>query len=55
VGPRTVLHTVEKRTLLTIPGLELGPAAVQPVTGCYTELSRLLFDYLLTGKHPVEI
>jgi hypothetical protein len=37
VDPRVGLDDLEKRTFLTLPGLELRPSAVQPVDSRYTD------------------
>jgi hypothetical protein len=37
VGPRAGLNDVERRKILPLPGLELRPAAVQPVASRYTD------------------
>jgi LEA14-like dessication related protein len=37
MGPRVGLDDVEKKKLLTLPGLELRPSVVQPVASLYTD------------------
>jgi hypothetical protein len=37
VGPRTCLEDVERRNILSLPGLELDHSAFQPVASRYTD------------------
>jgi hypothetical protein len=37
MGPRTGVGDVEKRKFLNLPGLEVDPSAVQPVTSGYID------------------
>jgi hypothetical protein len=44
-GPRASLDDVEKRKLLTLPGLELQPFVIQPIASCYIDSTILAPSY----------
>jgi hypothetical protein len=46
VDPRVGLDDVVKRKILPLPGIELRPSAVQPVTNRYTERASRLVQVL---------